>query len=236
MLIIFKQKQDLHTFLACKLLNKSYEDLIEFKETNPKEFKRIRNSMKPVNFGKIYGMGAQTLWQRFLSLGQNMNFDEANNLHCTWDKTFPQIPAYQQRCKTKYYTSTAPLTRLDSTNYITSLSGRLRRPEIPVGNAEPYLHFTQIVNFPIQASCSDFLKESLRVLYILIKTHQLPATIVLSAHDESILECKKSDAEMVQQLLSNVRVDSAKNILSPILQNTPIEVDSGIGRSWADKP
>ena len=65
MLIIFKQKQDLHTFLASKLLNKSYEDLIEFKETNPKEFKQIRNSMKPVNFGKTYGMGAQTLWQRF---------------------------------------------------------------------------------------------------------------------------------------------------------------------------
>lgn len=57
MLIIFKQKQGLHTFLASKLLNKSYEDLIEFKETNPKEFKQIRNSMKPVNFGKTYGMG-----------------------------------------------------------------------------------------------------------------------------------------------------------------------------------
>ena len=99
-----------------------------------------------------------------------------------------------------------------------------------------YLNFTQIVNFPIQSTCSDFLKESLRILFVLIKAKKLPATIVLCAHDEILLECSKSDAEMVQQLLENIMVDAAKNILSPIFQNAPIEVESGIGSSWADKP
>lgn len=236
MLHVFLNGLDLHMFLASKILNREYEELMLLKQTEPKEFKRIRNSMKPVNFGKIYGMGAQTLWQRFLTLGQTMTFDEANNLHYAWDKTFPQIQAYQQRCKNKYYTSTAPLTSLGGTNFITSLGGRLRRPEIPVGNGKPFLNFTQIVNFAIQGTCSDFLKESLRSLYALIKTHKLPATIVLSAHDEIILECNQSDAKMVKQLLTNIMIDIAQNILSPIFPNAPIEVDSGIGTSWADKP
>ena len=47
--------------------------------------------MEPVNSGKIYGMGTQTLWQRFLTLGYPMPFDEANRLHYTWDKTFPKL-------------------------------------------------------------------------------------------------------------------------------------------------
>lgn len=97
-------------------------------------------------------------------------------------------------------------------------------------DASPY------INFPIQASCSDFLKESLYRLYILIKTDQLPAKIILSAHDEIILECKKCDSLLVQELLGNIMVDSAQEILRPLHQNAPIEVDSGIGYSWADKP
>nr|YP_009518870.1 hypothetical protein [Boodleopsis pusilla]AYC64836.1 hypothetical protein [Boodleopsis pusilla] len=214
MLSVFGTGMDLHIFLASKILDRSYEQLMTLKQTDSKQFKRIRNSMKPVNFGKIYGMGPQTLWQRFLSLGQNMTFDEAQSLHLSWDQTFPQIQTYQNRCQSQYYRTRAPLPLLGGTPYITSLGGRLCRPEVSMD--KHFLNFTQIVNFPIQATCTDFLKRSLWYLYALIKAGQLPATVVLSAHDEIILEFHESDAEGVQQMVNTVMVSAAQEVLSPM--------------------
>ena len=61
---VFEEKKDLHTYLASQALGKSSEELNELKETDPSKYKKIRNSMKTVNFGLQYGMGAQTLWKR----------------------------------------------------------------------------------------------------------------------------------------------------------------------------
>ena len=72
------------------------------------------------------------------------------------------------------------------------------------------------MNFPIQATCTDFLKRSLWDIYSLIKSGQLPATVVLSAHDEIILECREADAKQIQQTVTTVLIFAAQEILSPI--------------------
>ena len=104
---------DLHIYLASKVRNQSYDQLMALKQTDAKQFKQIRSSMKPVNFGKVYGMGARTLWRRFLSLGENKTFDEVQALHAKWDPTFPEIRTYQVRSKSLYDSSNAPLPRLN---------------------------------------------------------------------------------------------------------------------------
>ena len=110
---VFNNGLDLHIYLASKVLNLSYDELMALKQTDPIKFKQIRDSMKPVNFGKVYGMGPQTLWRRFLSLGENKTFDEAQALHAKWDQTFPEIHTYQARSKSLYDSSNAPLPRLN---------------------------------------------------------------------------------------------------------------------------
>lgn len=67
------------------------------------------------------------------------------------------------------------------------------------------------MNFPIQATCTDFLKRSLWKLYSL--SGQLPATVVLSAHDEIILECREADAKQIQQTVTTVMIFAAQDIL-----------------------
>lgn len=88
-----------------------YEELMELKETDPAEFKQIRNSMKAVNFGLIYGMGPQTLWGRLLTQNQAVSFQEAQRLHRTWFNTFPKIQNYRDECQRLYRESRTTLPR-----------------------------------------------------------------------------------------------------------------------------
>nr|AYC64755.1 hypothetical protein [Boodleopsis sp. FL1161] len=158
----------------------------------------MRNDMKPVNFNMVYGIGAPNLWNRFLSQGKNISFTEVQNLHSTWKKTFPQIETYQVKCNNFFNSNYAPLKILGDTKYITSLKGRIRRPQISrTTQDQSFLNFTQIINYPIQATCTDFLKSTLLQIYYAIKRDNLPATIVLSAHDEIILECSPLDVGQV---------------------------------------
>lgn len=52
------QKKDL--FLTSQVLGEPYEDLMGLKSTSPQEYKKKRTPMKAVNFGLLYGMGAET--------------------------------------------------------------------------------------------------------------------------------------------------------------------------------
>lgn len=121
--------------------------------------------MKPVNFGKIYGMGSKTLWNRFLAQGRNISLEETKLIYAIWDQTFLKISDYQKKCKAFYDNSISPLSVLGGTKYITSLSGRIRRPEIRRTGQKSYLNFTQIINFPIQSSCTDFLKSIISLYF-----------------------------------------------------------------------
>lgn len=129
---------------------------------------------------------------------------------------------------------------LGGTHYITSICGRVRRPETffdkKSNKKRSFLNFTQIINFPIQSSCTDFLKLSLKVIYNEILSNTLPAKIVASAHDEIILQCSEEDAKAVEESVRSIMVASAQYVLHPIFPNAPIEVDTAIGTSWADKP
>ena len=97
--------------------------------------------------------------------------------------------------------SSANVPRLGSTHIITSVRGRPRRPIKNQYSNKKFLDSGQMVNHPIQATCSDFLKGSLRVLYMLIQSGVLPAHIVLTAHDEIVFECALSDQVFVSEML-----------------------------------
>ena len=69
-----------------------------------------------------------------------------------------------------------------------------------------------------------------------ILSNKLPAKIVASVHDEIILQCSQEHAKVVEENVKSIMVASAQYILYPIFPNAPIEVDTAIGTSWADKP
>lgn len=239
MLEIFNTQKDLHTFLAAQVYPEyTYQSLMGLKKTDPSKYKAFRNQMKAVNFGLVYGMGSQTLWEVLLSQGQALPFETADLLHSTWGKTFPKIREYQNRCKQSFHQSQGPLRwPLNGSKYITSLDGHIRRPIMPVDpKRDSYMNLTQIINFPIQATCSEFLKWSLTSLWIYFQQKGIDAQIVLSAHDEIVVECPQEMAPHVEKIMIQIMIRTAQEILGPLSPNAPVEVDTGIGQSWADKP
>lgn len=114
MLGVFLNRLDLHIYLASKVLKRSYEDLMALKTQvdTQAEFKKLRTQMKPVNFGKIYGMSPKTLWKRFLAQGRNISLEETKLVDTVWNQTFPKIQNYQKKCKAIYDNSMAPLLAL----------------------------------------------------------------------------------------------------------------------------
>ena len=107
---------------------------------------------------------------------------------------------------------------------------------------ESVVHLKHNTNsqFPIQATCTDFLKTALRHIEVQFRnfTCQSNCTpqIILSAHDEVVVECAQEDAALVAKCVTEIMVTVAQNILKPISGHLNIEVEVGVGTSWADKP
>ena len=211
---------------------------MQLKKTDPSKFKQKRTPMKAVNFGLIYKMGVPTLHTKLLTQGYPIEETTAERYHTTWKQTFPDIQKYHARCDKFYNSHIHSVPELRGFKYITSVAGRLplrgRRPVLTQcsdGVTRPILETTKLVNFAIQGTCSDYLKTAVRLLHHYIYKNNLPARIVLTAHDEIVVDSPKYLAKHMAELLEDIMVVAAQKITHPILSNAPIEVDVAIGDS-----
>ena len=92
--------------------------------------------------------------------------------------------------------------------------------------------------FPIQATCADILKTALR-LFCLAQQNGLidkNILIVLTAHDEIVFQCPQRLSPKVQNQVIAILVTAANKLLQPLEPQIEVEVECGVGDSWADKP
>ena len=200
--------KDLHIFLASKILNRTYESLMSLKQTEPKEFKRIRTLMKALNFGLLYGMGPETLWLNLLTDNLNYSREEVTKMHKTWHNTFSEIRRFHYKCK---YIGHKPRTKypvLNTSSYITSALGRICR------EADKD---TTYFNFPIQATCADILKLALSLFYEAQIQGKISKEVFvrITAHDEIVFEMPTNIAENTRQKVLNIMLNAAYFVLKP---------------------
>jgi DNA polymerase-1 len=87
----------------------------------------------------------------------------------------------------------------------------------------------QRLNTPIQGSAGDALKMALRDLYA--RRHEHPdAFLVLSVHDELVVECDEANAAAVAEWLRAIMIDAAAPMLAPV----PVDADASIGHDWGN--
>lgn len=194
MLAAYQAGEDLHTLTARALLGKA------------EVTKADRQLAKAVNFGLLYGQGADGL-RRYARAGYGVELTaaEAARHRETFFRTYPGLRAWHRSVG-----EGAVDTR--------TLAGR-RRAGVT--------RYTEKLNSPIQGSGADGLKRALALLWE--RRHQCPdAFPVLFVHDEIVVECDAERAEEAAVWLRAAMVDG----MAPLVAPAPVEVEVSGGPTW----
>ena len=92
------------------------------------------------------------------------------------------------------------------------------------------------INTPIQGTAADPIKMAMLRVDARLKKEHPQVRLIMQVHDELVLEAPKGEEERVAALL---REEMAGVALKPPLSggrplSTPLKVDVGSGKNWAD--
>ena len=200
----FIRGQDIHTRTAAEING------VPLSEVTP----AMRSDAKAVNFGIVYGIS---------------DFGLARNIGTSRKRAGDFISRYFER-----YPGVREF--MDSTvrfgyekGFITTLFGRRRLlNELKSGNANTR-NFGEraAMNTPIQGTAADIIKLAMVRVHRELKERGFAARLVLTVHDELIVEAPRDEAEQVRELLRDVM----ENVIE---LDVPLKTDIKIGYSWYD--
>ena len=195
MLRFFAEGKDLHSETA-RLMFKLPSDVDP--RTHLINGKKARDIAKTINFGLAYGMGAQGLATRV-----GVDITTARRLMQTYFATYQAVAAYLARSGKEGIAQ----------GYAMSLSGRKRFFTTDELKAQRGEAERSAKNHPIQGSNADILKYALGLLY-----RHLPqgVHIVLTVHDEIVLECPDEHVEDTTRILKNVMVRACREYIKVV--------------------
>lgn len=214
MIAAYNNGEDLHKLTASFLLNKPLEEIT----------KGDRQLAKAVNFGLLYGMGAQKL-QVYAKVSYKVaiSVEEATQYRNAWFELYPGLKAWHNQCN---YEIT-----MEGVNRCFTLSGRRRLFNRSKEAAwETRMRFTAYCNTMDQGTGGDISKIAMNATVKAIKELRLDANIILQVHDEIVIECASDKAEQVREILHREMVAAGKKLLPDL----PVMVEGGIGKNWAE--
>lgn len=203
----FNNNEDIHSSTASLLFDVPTKDVT----------KEQRNNAKTINFGLIYGMGAQKLGQEL-----NINMREAKAFI---EKYFEKLSVLKD-----FYDSIEHDAAHDG--YVATISGRRRlAPHILSPNQRVQSQARrQAINTRIQGSAADIIKIAMIEVEKDEKLKELDAKLLLQIHDELVLESSPENAQAVGERLAEIMTKiqpDGKSLTIPLL------VDWGIGDNWS---
>jgi DNA polymerase-1 len=197
MIEAYLRGEDLHSLTARRMTGRD--------QITPAE----RQLAKPVNFGLIYGLGAQALGGKAKSeYGLDLSVEDAERYRRAFFDAYPAIRAWHRRLKRRRSTETR------------TLSGRRVLVE-----ADGF--FGAKANYIVQGTGADAVKLALALLWE--RRESLPGAFpVLVVHDEIVVECAAEQADAAAAWLKQAMMDA----LAPLLAPVPAEVEVKVSRSW----
>ena len=200
----FNNEEDIHTRTAAEIFQVPPEFLNQ----------DLRRQAKVINFGIIYGMGAFRL-SKDLGISQKMAKTYIDNYFSRYlgVKTFiDQV-----------------ITTARKTGYTTTLLGRIRPlPDINSKNHN-LRQFAErtAVNTPIQGTAADLIKLAMIQLDKAIVKANLKSAMLLSVHDEIILEAPYEELDQIKAIV--------KKEMEGIWQlKVPLKVNFDTGPNWSE--
>jgi DNA polymerase-1 len=206
MLSAYAEGRDLHTLTAQSL-------------TGSEEIgKDDRKLAQAVNFGLLYGMGAQGLRSYALrSYGVEMSLEQAALYRKRFFDTYPGLMSWhdtERRAWQRGETETRTLT------------GR-RRMDVE--------RLTDRLNAPVQGTTADGLKLALALLWE--RRDECPGAVpVLVCHDEIVVECNAEQAVDAKAWLEKAMIEGMEAALNGTEEvGVPVEVEARIASSWDEE-
>jgi len=198
----FAADADIHAATAAKVFG------LPLDQVDPE----LRRRAKMVNYGLAYGMNAYGLATRL-----GIPPDEAQEFIDAYFAGFPRVREFLDH----------QVTMAAAEGYTATILGRRRYlPELQSPNPRVRdLGRRMALNAPIQGSAADIIK--LAMIAVDRALEGMPATMVLTVHDELVLEVERDALEAVAETV-------AKEMSSAYELSVPLRVDVGHGDTWAD--
>jgi DNA polymerase-1 len=167
-----------------------------------------------VNFGIIYGMGAQRLARE-----QGIPLKEAEGFIEAYFKRLPRVKEYID----------GTIAAVEAEGRVRTLLGRVRRfPEIKGTDRNARQQALRAaVNTTIQGTAADLIKLAMVRLSRRLKEAGSRARMTLQVHDELVLEVPEREIRSVARMVREVMQD-----VHPL--HVPLVVDLETGPNWLD--
>lgn len=212
LIAVFKEGQDIHTAVASNVFGVPPERVD----------KEMRRRAKVINFGILYGMGANALRQ---NLGGNVTRDEAAQYLHNYFAQYPELSAWVERIKSE----------AKERGFVETLFGRRRylpgfKSALPMVRAQAERY---AVNAPIQGTQADIIKLAMVRADALIqkKAWRERVGLILQVHDELVYEVDEAIVDEVGVSIEEV-MESA--IPRGALGGVPIVAEVAKGRDWGN--
>ena len=175
-----------------------------------------RRNAKTINFGLIYGMGAQKLGQDL-----KISTNEAKEFIARYFSRLTGLKEFYEMVE----------TTAKRKGYVTTLGGRRRLlPDILSPNGQAYaLARRQAINTVIQGSAADIIKMAMLAVAADEQLRGHEARLLLQVHDELLLEVPEASARA-----AGARVADLMSTVTPGGEplSVPLVVDWGVGKNW----
>src|SRR5438046_2436770 len=199
----FKSGADLHKVTAAQVFGVSADQVT----------KEQRDFAKRLNFGVVYGIGAQ----RF-SIMTGVGVSDAEDILRRYFSTYKKLDAYLRESANR---------AVDEKQARTG-SGRLVKFNYdPSDRQQVSMTQRNGKNAPIQGTSADILKRALRLLQDELR--HTSAQIVNIIHDEVVVEVNESEAPDIAQRVERAMCAAGEEYLSTV----PVKVESQIACEWA---
>lgn len=204
LLTAFSAGEDIHQRTAAEVFGVSLEDVTS----------DMRRKAKEINFGLNYGMSSYGLARRL-----GIDDKEASQYISTYFNRYPNVQQYMDET----------IAFAQDHQHVITIKGR----KIPVAGIKDQNRMRQenakraAINAPVQGSAADLLKVAMVTIHHELKDQQERAAILLTVHDELVLEVREDFVDDVMQ--------KCKDMMEHAVQlDVPTPVECYQGSNWAD--
>ncbi|UCJ17825.1 DNA polymerase I [Pseudomonas sp. MM211] len=198
----FRENLDVHTATAAEVFK------VELDQVTLDQ----RRSAKAINFGLIYGMGAQ-------KLAKDIGVDSktAKAYIETYFARYPGVREYMDRTR----------RQAAEQGFVETLFGRrLYLPQIKSSRPQERAGAERTaINAPMQGTAADIIKKAMVAVDNWLTESGLDARVILQVHDELVLEVREDLLEQVSAQIRPLMAGAAE-------LDVPMLVEVGVGNNW----